>query len=294
MRTFTDNEFSLFEKICCMNEQRLFQTMKTILSARYKTVICEKDKYIVAVGDIPVALVAHMDTVFDSPSSEVYYDMRKGICWSPDGLGADDRAGVFAILNLLQRKLRPSVILTLGEEQGGKGATALAERTCPIPNLKYMIELDRQGENDAVYYQCYSPTFMSYVEDYGFLEKHGSYSDITFLMEKWQICGVNLSIGYKNEHSYSEILDVNAMFATINKVEKMLRGAKNALSFQYEENKYSLTNWYRSNSSDCDFDYEQYLIQCDYCGENMFDFDAVKIEDSKICPDCYRELFGGI
>lgn len=294
MRTFTDNEFALFEKICCMNEQQLFHTMGMVLKQKYNKVIVEKGKYIVAVGDIPIALVAHLDTVFDRPPQEVYYDMRKGVCWSPDGLGADDRAGVFFILNLIQRKLRPSVIFTLGEEQGGIGATALAEIPCPIPNLKYMIELDRQGENDAVFYQCYCPSFMSYIEDFGFLEKKGSYSDISFLMEKWQICGVNLGTGYFDEHSYSEILNVNAMFATIEKVEKMLRDAKNAPTFHYEENKGSLTNWYRSNSRDCDFDYEQYLTTCDYCGANMFEFEAVKVDNSKVCPDCYRELFGGI
>lgn len=293
MRTFTDNEFALYEKICCMGEQQLFLTMKKVLSTKYNNIIIEKDKYIVAIGDIPIALVAHLDTVFDRPPQEVYYDMRKGVCWAQDGGIGDDRAGVFAILNLIQRKLRPSIIFTLGEEQGGVGATALAEKPCPIPNLKYMIELDRQGENDAVFYQCYCPTFMSYIEDFGFLEKRGSYSDISFLMEKWQICGVNLSTGYFDEHSYSEILNVNALFATIGKVEKMLRDAHNIPVLHYEENKSSLTNWYRSNGKSCDFDYEQYLTSCDYCGTNMFDFEAVKVEGSKICPNCYKELFGG-
>lgn len=270
-----------------MNETQLYRTAKQVLTNRYDKVIDDNKNYIVAVGDIPVALVAHLDTVFDAPAPEVFYDMRKGVCWSNYGLGADDRAGVFAIFNLLQRGLRPSVIFLTGEEEGGIGATALAKMPCPIPNLKYMIELDRQGENDMVFYQCYSPGFIDYIERFGFLQKKGSYSDISFLMEAWQICGVNLSIGYKDEHSYMEMLYVDAMFATINKVDKMLREAKTAPRFDYGENSNPLLHWHRSNSRDCDWDYDSMTIICPICGDKVYEFETIDIEGQRVCADCF-------
>lgn len=285
MRTFTNKEFSLFEKIVGMTDKQLFNVMRQVLTNRYDQVITDEKNYLVTIGNIDIALVAHLDTVFDYPAREVYYDIRKGICWSPDGLGSDDRSGVFAILNIIQRGLRPSIIFTMGEEQGGIGAQALSKLECPIPNLKYMIELDRQGSTDMVFYNCYCPEFIAYVERFGFFEKKGSYSDISFLMEPWQICGVNLSIGYLNEHSYGEILDVNAMFATIDKVETMLKD-KNIPTFKFSKVTNELKDWYRSSNRD----YEDMIIQCTECKENVFDFETFNYKGRMVCCDCYEKL----
>ena len=66
-----------------------------------KSVVRTKD-FLVAKGSIPVALVAHVDTVFTSPpkEEEIFYDSEKNVMWSEVGLGADDRAGVFSILKI--------------------------------------------------------------------------------------------------------------------------------------------------------------------------------------------------
>jgi hypothetical protein len=91
--------------------------------------------------------------------------------WSPQGLGSDDRAGIFAILQIVQSGLRPSIILTTDEERGGLGAQKLAKRECPIPFLRYMIQLDRHGNNDCVFYDRFCPSFIEHIESFGFLEK---------------------------------------------------------------------------------------------------------------------------
>lgn len=179
--------------------------MERFLCQKYENVIITKD-YIVAIGEIPIALVAHLDTVYKTPVSNLYYDRQKCIMWSPEGLGADDRAGVFAIIKILHEGLRPTIIFTTDEEQGGRGATVLGTQNCPT-KLKYMIELDRRGESDCVFYDCYNPEFVKYIESFGFKEAYGSFSDISFLMPPWKVCGVNLSIGYEEEHSYIEQLN---------------------------------------------------------------------------------------
>lgn len=290
------------------------KAMAKYLKSTYDNVIITKD-YIVAVGEIPIALVAHMDTVFKTPVSNLYYDQRKGVLWSPEGLGADDRAGIFAILKILQSGLRPSVIFTTDEEEGGVGACALAMTPCPIPGLKYMIELDRRGSNDCVFYDCYCPEFVDYVESFGFCEQWGSFSDISFLMPEWQICGVNLSVGYEDEHSYMEILSVGPLFDTIKKVKKMLQET-NIPDFTYDELHFSSSTWwkhsdiYGQHCSKCKKLFSEYELipvrgidgrpkyycpdcvvdnvgWCDYCGE------AFEISDpaqSKICKSCAEGL----
>lgn len=280
MRVLSNSDYKLLERLVSLSQKEMHKAMAQYLKAKYDNVIFTKD-YLVAIGDIPIALVAHMDTVFKTPVSNLYYDQRKGVLWSPEGLGADDRAGIFAILKIVQDGLKPSIILTTDEEEGGLGAAALATEDCPIPNLKYMIELDRRGTNDCVFYDCYCPEFIDYVESFGFCEHWGSFSDISFLMPEWQICGVNLSVGYEDEHSYTEILNIGPLFDTIKKVKKMLT-EKDIPDFRYDEMAGSMSHWWKTDV------YGQHCSKCKklYSEYELF---PVKGRDGRTkyyCPDC--------
>lgn len=269
-----DNDYKLFSTLVSLNQKALKVLMTKYLRSKYENVIIHK-KYLVAIGDIPIALVAHMDTVFKYPVIDLYYDRQKNVLWSPDGLGADDRSGVFAIIKIIQSGLRPSIILTTDEELGGIGASALVENylNCPIPDLKYMIELDRQGHNDCVFYDCYNLQFVDYIKEFGFEEQYGSFSDISFLMEDWNICAVNLSVGYENEHSYCEILHVNSLFSTIEKVKKMLQ-EKDIPDFEYVS--------YRALFP---------IRYCDNCKKVFYEYELIPVNNKVkyYCPDCVKD-----
>ena len=282
MRVLSNGDYGIFERLVSLSQKELKKAMERYLCKKYENVIITKD-YIVAVGDIPIALVAHMDTVYKHPVSNLYYDQRKGVLWSPEGLGADDRAGVFAIIKILNDGYRPSVIFTTDEEQGGVGASALGMIPCPIPNLKYMIELDRRGSNDCVFYDCYCPEFVDYVESFGFCEKYGSFSDISFLMGEWLVCGVNLSIGYEEEHSYAEHLYVGPMFDTINKVKKMLEETE-IPDFEYDELTAAASAWWRVT----DTVYGQHCSKCKklYSEYELFPVKGLDGKRKFYCPDC--------
>jgi hypothetical protein len=243
MRLLNSQEQNTIEQFFQLYQSSLLKVMKHYLKSKYDRVITTKD-YIVAVGDIPVALVAHADTVFKKPPQRIFYDKQKNVMWSPEGLGADDRAGVFAIIQIIKSGLRPTVIITTDEEKGGIGASALV-RNMPKPptDLKYIIQLDRQGSMDCVFYDCLNKDFEKYVESFGFVTDFGSFSDISVLCPAWKVAGVNLSIGYYDEHSVSETLYIGHMNSTILKVKNMLRDAKRADSYIYIEN--PRKKWFR-------------------------------------------------
>ena len=281
------------------------------LKSTYKKVKYTKD-FIYAEGNIPVALVAHLDTVFSIPPSDIYYDSRKGVIWSPDGLGADDRAGVFAILKILQAGFRPHVIFTTDEEKGGVGASQLilVEKKQPFNKLKYIIQLDRRGSNDCVFYECDNKKFTKYVESFGFSENFGSFSDISILCPAWKVAGVNLSVGYYNEHSEIETLHTNSLLATISKVINMLNAAHDAQYFKfvpckwfskYYTNKKNTKEFYDFLSGYDAYDDYQYGtygynlltddVVCDKCGKVFLEYETIPVERSDhsliyICPDC--------
>lgn len=312
MKTLNQQELKSIEQFFQLRQPQLLKAMKHYLSMKYKNVISTKD-YLIAVGDIPVALVAHLDTIFKSPPQNIFYDRTKNVMWSPDGLGADDRAGVFAIVQILKSGLRPTVIFTTDEEMGCLGADFLAEQV-PVPptDLKYIIQLDRRGSNDCVFYSCNNPDFDAYVESFGFVTNFGSFSDISVICPAWKIAGVNLSIGYYDEHSIAETLYIGQMYDTIKKVKAMLEDAVNAPSFVYIED-FSYSKWWKKSSTVED-DYwgwdpsygiskEEWASfmepqsKCRKCGKWDYDYNLYPTKDEDgtttfFCSDCLPQVEG--
>lgn len=197
-----------------------------------KDIITDYDNYIVAKGTLPVGLCAHIDTVFKTPPKEVIYDpkLKVYMCSQGQGLGADDRAGVAGLFNLLARGYLPTIILCNYEEVGGIGARTLvadAEARPFLEGLNYLIELDRSGSIDCVFYDDENAEFHSYVESFGFVTSIGSFSDISTLCPELGISGVNLSTGYYNEHSRGESLRFDEFLMTVDKMDLMLADIDN-------------------------------------------------------------------
>ena len=225
MNILNDNDYNLLTKLLSFSQSQTKEFCAEVLNKFYSRVV-ETQDYILAEGNIPIALVAHMDTYFEEDGIERDFIYRNfnGIMWHPDGAGFDDKAGIFSIFKILNQGYLPHVIFTADEEFGSLGAKKLVQDMSnnPFGELKYLIELDRANDYDCVFYGCENKEFISYVESFGFVEAFGTSSDINHICPVWEIAGVNLSIGYKHEHSKNETLDIKTMFDTISKVKKML------------------------------------------------------------------------
>ena len=235
MKKMDNIDYQIFTTIASMDQNTLLKFMYNFLKKYYpKDSIIVTPYYILCKGNISAMLVAHLDTVFKTPPTNIYYDSEQRVMWSPQGLGADDRAGVFSIIKIIQEGYRPCLCLTTDEELGGVGASILIKKYPKSPfRLKYIIELDRQGSLDCVFYTCNNPKFQKFVESYGFITSWGSYSDISTICPAWEIAGVNLSVGYFNEHEKIETLHTDILYKTIKKVELMLDDIYLSPTFKY-------------------------------------------------------------
>lgn len=227
----------LFKNILRCNQDELYiRARDTLKLYGYKNILCNPGKdYILAMGDIPIVLVAHLDTVFPGSRHfiDLYYDEKQGVMWSPDGLGADDRAGVLAIsIMLKETSYRPTILFTTNEESDLRGAYMAAQVNIK-PN--FVIELDRQGRGESVYYKCDNKEFEAYINSFGFTTCRGSYTDISVLCPVWECAGVNLSVGYYDEHSYIELWRKDDFLYTQERLYKIL--AHTPPKFKYEEAK---------------------------------------------------------
>ena len=153
-----------------------------------------------------------------------------------------------------------------------------------------MIELDRRASNDCVFYDCMNGDFVKFIEAYGFIEAKGSFSDISFLMPAWKTCGVNLSVGYANEHSVSEVLHINVLFRTIEKVKQMVQEEK-IPKFEYYEAPNKLTDYFAEINHNYTTEIDPGK-KCTCCGAYFFEFELIPTksrEKNKMvyyCPDC--------
>ena len=221
-----------------------------------------EDGFLYAEGDIPVLLVAHMDTVFDEPPKRLFYQRNEDKIYNPDGgLGGDDRCGIYAIMKLLE-KYRPHVLFTEDEEKGCIGAEKAVEKLAK-PNVKYIIEFDRRGKDDCVFYDCGNEKFMDYVESFGFKTNYGTCSDISILGSAWDIASVNLSSGYYNEHTEREYVIFDQLQKTINRANAMIKALKKAPYFDYQEIVYKPSPYSSIFDFDDDMTDEEWILWFD-------------------------------
>lgn len=272
---------NLFKTIAKCSQEQLRITMVKYLRKYYKNIISTKD-YIIAEGSIPIGVVAHMDTVFNECPSQFFYDSKEDVMWSPQGLGADDRAGVYAIIEIIKSGLRPTIILTTDEEQGCVGAFQMIEDypECPVKNINFLIELDRRNDDDAVYYDCTNEEFENFINSFGFVTANGIFSDISVICPEWGMAGVNFSVGYFNEHSPIEYLHLSALKDTINKTSNILRAETKFYKYESDYLQYPwMYNYYRMGKS----------IKCKHCKKTVSMFESIPLGDFNLCPECFAE-----
>lgn len=250
-----------FTTICKKTQKELKKSLVQELKLNgYKPIV--GDGFIYAQGsNAPVLLTAHMDTVHKETCRDII--SQKGVLSSPQGIGGDDRCGIYMIMQIISKtNLRPWILFCEDEEIGRVGAEKFVlhdKYVDELSTLKFIIELDRAGSNDAVYYDCDNPLFEDFIsETTGYVTDWGSFSDISTLAPEAGVAAVNLSCGYYKAHTINEYVVVNEMHSTINQVVKLLKLSMKSETpkFEYIKAK-SYTSWYQFN--DDDYYYESYI-----------------------------------
>ena len=213
--------------------------------------LLSKGNFILVRGQAPVLLVAHLDTVHEQPVRDICKNADGNIIMSPQGIGGDDRCGCYALVKIYQSaQVKPWLLFCCDEEVGGLGAKnfCLAHKQHQLPheldNLKFIIELDRKGSHDAVFYRCANPDFETYITGKGFKTAQGSFSDISLIAPEFGIAAVNLSSGYHHAHSRHEHINRAELEHTIDKVLSIIPDSiRNDIpKFEYEENILPISN----------------------------------------------------
>ena len=267
-------------KILKSTQEELLQLLFTHLSNNgYMNNILYTNSYIFAKGEIPILLVAHLDTVHLVTPKSIFIDKEKNVMWSPEGIGGDDRCGVYAILEII-KEFKPYILFTTDEEVGGLGAIGFTNsyNFKLWEEIRYIVEIDRKGNNEAVFYDCGNKAFKDYILSFGFNEKFGTFSDISIISPDYDIASVNLSAGYYNAHTKEEYINLEHLANTINAVKLMLADTENKEFYDFQEKKWNsnlLDKGTPTNEYEDIFEFEDELS---YAEENE-DYYARLVED---------------
>ncbi len=242
-----------FEEIIMSSQKKLFNKLRQ----EYSPEICafQSKSFILVKGEAPVMLVAHLDTVHKNTVQTICKSDNGNIWMSPEGIGGDDRCGVYGISKIhSQAQVKPWLLFTCDEEIGGVGAAGFTKNVMgrnnkiqeKLSKLKYIVELDRNGSNDAVYYDCANTDFEAYITSKGFKTAYGSFSDISVIAPELEIAAVNISSGYYNAHTQHEYINIKHLEDAITKIVKMVNESvqESIPQYEYDEmsSKYGMLN----------------------------------------------------
>lgn len=228
-----------FEKILALDEMPLKEELKKHLKNIYDNV-SEEDGFLYAEGEVPVLLIAHLDTVHKNLAPPICWSKDKRFIMSPNGIGGDDRCGVYMILEII-KEFKCSVLFCEQEEVGCVGAKKFC--TSGInPDVNYIMEFDRKGSEDSVFYDCENKDFEKFINSVGFKTQWGSCSDISKIAPHLGVAAVNLSSGYYNAHCLYEFIDMHFVEKNIGLAKKLLE--KNTeTKYEYIEKKRYTCNY---------------------------------------------------
>lgn len=250
-----------FEKICRMSQKSLKNHVKQKLQMRYEEVIVD-DGFVYAQGNFPVLLVAHLDTVHSKLPNMILYDKDQNTVSSPNGIGGDDRCGVYMIFEII-KKFNCSVLFCEDEEDGGIGANKFVKTDLARTlDFNYIIEFDRANANDAVFYSCDNYDFEKFITRDFYKINYGTYSDICDIAPVIGCAAVNLSCGYYKAHTKDEYVVLSDMENSIKAACDILARTTQNDKFEYVEYfEYGDWNGYGYNGFIDYNDQVYYLIQ---------------------------------
>ena len=182
----------------------------------------QKDNYgnlFTRIGTAPIMWSCHLDTVH---RKEGWQNVRmdKGIIRQKGlksrCLGADDGAGIWLLLEMLNKQVEGLYIFHLDEEIGGRGSDWITTwNRGLVEGIKYAVAFDRKNTGSIITNQwgvCCSDKFGdSLSKELGMghiLDTTGSFTDTDNYKDLIPEC-TNVSVGYFDEHKPNECLDFN-------------------------------------------------------------------------------------
>ncbi len=227
---------------------------------------------------------AHSDQVKHKPLSTLTETNKK--IYGDSNLGADDKNGIWIILNLLKEYPDLNFIFSTEEEIGGNIQNLLYNEQESIDNIPYCLVFDRKGKGDIIgsMNDYCSNTFEKDVltvgKSYGFKSNMGVWSDCDRLKDF--INCVNISCGYYKAHTKKEYTVKKDLFNALEFAKAII---DNLTDYYFVET-YEPVNSYSKYGYSYPHDDYEVGDYCPYCESELDEWDI----RSGFCTCCSYDL----
>ena len=198
------------------------------------------------ISDTYPCLVAHIDQVQSIHSRDFQAIETNDIIfgYSPknkrlEGLGADDKNGVWVCLKCLMKYDNLKVAFFVGEEVGCVGSSKANMDF--FKDVRFAIQCDRRGSNDLIASICSteiaSKEFIGATghEQFGYHLEEGMMTDVLTLKENGlAVSAVNMSCGYYDPHSDHEFTVKRDLLNCLSFVEHIINNCTETYPHEYD------------------------------------------------------------
>lgn len=253
------------------NEKKLKRFIKRWVAANIEGVECTWDNsgnvyFKKGISDTYPVVVAHLDQVQKHHSKDFKAVVTEDIIfgYSPSekeyqGLGADDKNGLWIALKCLETFDVIKVAFFVGEEIGCVGSSK-----CNMDffaDARFVVEPDRRGGGDLITeisgLDIASEAFLNAFDyaSFGYKKTSGLMTDVLELTERGVgVACINMSCGYYNPHSDEEFTVISDLLNALYLVEHIITTCTDVYR---HEAKYAYGSGYYGNYNYYD-DYEDY------------------------------------
>ena len=173
------------------------------------------------------------------------------------GIGADDKAGIFVALKMLEELDNIKVFFPTQEEIGTLGSKAVDLKW--FEDVGYILEGDKHGQflvvnkysGDDIFSDSFKDILKGVMDEFTWEYTNGLSTDVMTLSKRGVNRSViNFSVGYYNHHTAKEILDMNELLESVDFIKELIDSLGDDLyEFDYNKNtKKSYSNYGGNNN----------------------------------------------
>ena len=230
-------------------------------------------------------ICAHLDSVQRRPVTTI--KKHKSLIYANGCMGADDKNGIWACLQILKYCKNISFIFSVQEEVGGNIAPLLNKYDYIMDKLKYGLVFDRCNGSDII---CNANLYGSkrfekqlagIGKAYGYKPAGGVWSDADAISE--YVSCANLSVGYYNHHTDIEYTLFNELVNAVKFGLAIIKKTKK----RYSPAPVTTTVWKRSKYADLAYLDSPKSYRSDVPGHRK-DYRRGNPDYLWVCVDCDR------
>lgn len=175
-----------------------------------------------------------------------------------EGLGADDKNGIWIALKCLQRYDTIKCAFFVGEEIGCVGSSACDMHF--FDDCRFVIQCDRRNSGDLIddiWSPMASDEFLAATKyaDFGYQLTQGAMTDVATLRENGlKVSAVNMSCAYYEPHTDQEFTVVSELMNTLRFVQNIIENCTDVYPYEHIMKRYAGYAGYAQNYHS-DFEY---------------------------------------